>query len=316
MVSEPIKVLLVDDEPTVISLMESILEGHDEYVLDVASNGEDALSKIRSCKPDLLITDLMMPRMSGERLAEEALKLQPDLTIVVATGNGTLHGAVNLMKAGVFDYLTKPFQVNAFLASVERAAENIRWAPLSKDSQAIVGSLMTALETKDPYLKNHSSRVAAFSRQLSFDVGLHLREAILVERAAMVHDLGKIGVAEPILNKNGPLTHEELAQVKKHPIYSAEIIRPLKEFKDCIREVLHHHERIDGRGYPEGLRGDAIPVGARIIAVCDSYDAMASDRPYRDGMPARKIRANLLEARGTQLEADFVNTFLKRVDET
>lgn len=315
MANEPIKVLVVDDEPTMLSLMQSILEGQEGYSVDAAADGEEALSKVRSNPPDLLVTDLKMPRLSGERLTVEALRIQPDLTVVVSTGNGTLQGAVELMKAGVFDYLTKPFQVNAFLASVGRAAEKIRWAPLSKDSQAIIGSLMTALETKDPYLKNHSSRVAAFSRQLSLDLGLKPRDAFLIERAALVHDLGKIGVPESVLHKNGPLTPDEFAQIRRHPVYSAEIIRPLKEFKECIREVYHHHERLDGTGYPDGLRGEEIPLGAKVISVCDSYDAMASDRPYRPRMSTAKICKNLLDARGTQLEGDLVDTFLRRVDE-
>ncbi len=314
MVKQPVKILIADDEPTMLSLMRSILEGHDDYFLDLASNGVEALQKVRECKPDLLITDLKMPRMSGENLTEEALKLQPDLTVLVATGNGTLHGAVNLMRAGIFDYITKPFHVGDFLQSVDRAVNKIRTTPLSKDSLAIIGALMTALETKDPYLKNHSSRVASLSHQLGLDLGLSGRDAFLVERAALVHDLGKIGIPEHILHKTGPLTPEEFEQVKKHPIYSAEIIRPLKEFRECIREVHHHHERLDGKGYPDGIAGDEIPVGARIIAVCDAHDAMASDRPYRSGMPASVIRTNLLAARGTQLEGDFVDMFLKRTE--
>lgn len=316
MANDPIKVLLVDDEASLRALMRACLEDREGFLVDAAANGEEALHKVQSSPPDLLITDLKMPRLSGERLAEEALRLQPDMTVVVATGNGTLRGAVSLMKAGVFDYLTKPFQVSEFLATVDKAAEKIRWAPLSGDSQAMIRSLMAALETKDPYLKNHSSRVASFARQLALDLGLSLRDALLIERAGLVHDLGKIGVPENVLHKNGPLTPEEFDQIKKHPVYSAEIIRPLKELKECVLEVLHHHERLDGKGYPSGLKGNDIPIGARIISVCDSYDAMASDRPYRTGMSPEKIRRNLLEARGTQLEGDFVDTFLKRVDET
>lgn len=311
---DPIKILLVDDEPVVLGLMKSAMEGQESYAVDSASNGEEALAKIRKCPPDLLITDLMMPKLNGERLLEEARKIKPDLTVVVATGNGTLSCAVRLMKDGVFDFLTKPFQVDELLVSIERAVEKIRWSPLSRDSQAIVGSLMAALETKDPYLKNHSSRVAAYSRQLTLDLGLSFREALLIERAGLVHDLGKIGISESVLHKTGALTAEEFEQIKRHPIFSADIIRPLKELQGCLREVYHHHERIDGKGYPDRLKGDEIPVGARIIAVCDSYDAMASDRPYRPGMPAARIRQILLDARGTQLEGDFVDAFLKRMD--
>ena len=141
-----------------------------------------------------------------------------------------------------------------------------------------------------------------------------MREATVIERAALVHDLGKIGVPEPILQKTGPLTREEFEQMKRHPICSAEIVRPLKEFKSCLSAIYHHHERIDGQGYPDGLRGGEIPVGARIISVCDAHDAMASDRPYRSRLAPHEVRANLLAVRGTQLEAEFVEVFLKGMD--
>ncbi|MBI4603669.1 MAG: response regulator [Planctomycetes bacterium] len=312
MVNAPVKILIAEDEPTMLSLMSTILEGQEGCVLRVAANGEEALERVRGEHPDLLITDLKMPRMGGEELTSRALSLQPDLTILVATGNGTLESAVDLMKRGVFDYITKPFDVDDFLTRVGRAVEKVRMMPLSPDSQAIIGSLMRALETKDPYLKNHSSRVASLARQLGLDLGLSYRDALLVERAGLVHDLGKIGVPEAILNKQGPLTAEEYDQVKRHPIYSADIVRPLKEFKECLREVYHHHERMDGKGYPDGLAGEDIPLGARILSVCDTYDAMASDRPYRSGLPEETIRAKLLEARGSHLEGDFVDVFLKR----
>jgi putative two-component system response regulator len=173
---------------------------------------------------------------------------------------------------------------------------------------------MMALETKDPYLRNHSNRVALLSKELSLAAGLPEEEALVVERAALVHDLGKIGVPEVILHKPGPLTREEFEYIKKHPVYSAEIIRPLKAFAPCVHHVYHHHERIDGSGYPEGLKGNDIPLGARIIAVCDAHDAMASDRPYRPALTPDTILRNLLAARGTHLDGDLVDLFLSKVN--
>lgn len=307
-----VKILIADDEPTMLSLMRAILAGEEGCTLYVAQNGEEALAKVRVLHPDIVITDLKMPRMCGEDLTTRALLLQPDLTVLVATGNGTLPGAVNLMREGAYDYITKPFLVEEFLKRVQRAVRKVRTEPLSRTAQAMIASLLAALEAKDPYLRNHSSRVAQMSLDLSLALGLGRRQALMIERAAIVHDLGKIGIAEAILNKPGSLTNEEMAEIKKHPVRSVEIIEPLKEFKECVPDVLHHHERIDGSGYPEGLKGDEIPVGARIIAVCDAFDAMASARPYRSGLPLTEIRRRLLEARGTQLEQDFVDTFLRR----
>ena len=164
---EPVKVLIADDEPTVLSLMRSVLEERGGCTLNLARNGAEALEKPRALTPDLLITDLRMPRMSGEQLTTEALRARPDLTILITTGNATLDGAVKLMKEGVFDFITKPFLVDDFLRSVDRAVERIRAVPMSRDSLAVISSLMTALETKDPYLKDHSSRVARLSRDAS-----------------------------------------------------------------------------------------------------------------------------------------------------
>jgi putative two-component system response regulator len=309
------RILIADDELTMLSLMSSILEDSGRFVVTRARDGEEALARIGQEAPDLLITDLRMPRMGGETLTSRALALRPDLTILVTTGNGTIDGAVSLMKQGVCDFITKPFAVDDFLDRVQRAVEKVRMEPLSPASQAMVTSLLIALERKDPYIKNHSSRVAAHAGQLSRDLGFGQRESLLIERAGLVHDLGKIGVSERILNKEGPLDAGELEQIKKHPIYSADIIGPLKELRECLRDVYHHHERIDGKGYPDGLVGEAIPIGARVIAVCDAYDAMASARSYRGALPPDEVRRRLIAARGTQLEGDFVDTFLKRLTE-
>jgi putative two-component system response regulator len=311
MLNEPVKILAVDDEPLMRSLIGSIFGCRTDCRLEVASDGAEGLSKLFGLHPHLLITDLKMPELGGEALTERALEFDPDMTILVMTANASLEGAVKLMKRGVFDYVTKPILVDDFIATVDRAIEKIRLLPMSRDSLAIVGSLMTALETKDPYLKNHSSRVAEMTRQLSLDLGFSTREALFFERAALVHDLGKIGVPETILNKKGPLTREEFELVKKHPGFSAAIIEPLKEFRDCVREVYHHHERIDGTGYPDRISGKEIPIGARIISVCDAFDAMASHRPYRPALTEGVIHANLLEGRGKQLDGDVVDVFLK-----
>jgi len=309
---EAVKILIADDEPTILSLLRNVLEERKDCTLTLASDGEDALRKLRQTEPDLLITDLKMPRMGGEDLTRQALAVRPDLTVIILTGNGTLENAVRLMKEGVFDYVTKPFQVTDFMGAVDRAIGRVRSAFLSGDSQAILGSLMKALETKDAYLKNHSGRVADLAQKLCLDLGLDRKKALLVKRAALAHDLGKIGIPETILNKPGPLTEEEYCQVKKHPGYSVEIVRPLKEFQGCLRDIYHHHEHFDGKGYPDGISGDDIPLGGRIIAVCDAFDAMASDRSYRKALPQAAVLAVLREGRGHQFDPNITDEFMKR----
>jgi len=153
--------------------------------------------------------------------------------------------------------------------------------------------------------------VAEMAHRLSLDLGFSARDAFLVKRAGLVHDLGKIGIPESILNKPGPLTREEYSIVQRHSAYSARIIEPLQEFRECIDVVSHHHEHFDGSGYPAGASGQDIPFGARIIAVCDAYDAMASDRSYRRALPREEIEAQLSEGRGKQFDPEIVDTLLK-----
>jgi putative nucleotidyltransferase with HDIG domain len=195
---------------------------------------------------------------------------------------------------------------------VDRAIARVHSLSVSKDSLAIISTLLKVLETKDPYLRDHSTRVAALASRLAQDIGLSWLETQHIDRASLVHDLGKIGVPETILNKPGPLTPEEYDQVKKHPVYSAFIVRDLKEFRDCVHYVYHHHERFDGGGYPDGLAGKDIPLGARVIAVCDAYDAMSSNRPYRSALSSQAVHWNLVEARGRHLDGELVDVFLER----
>ena len=306
-----IKVLLADDEPTLLSLLSKLLEEQDDYSLELATNGQEALKKFQEQDPDLLITDLKMPRLSGEDLTRKALCSRPDLTVLVITGNGSINSAVRLMKDGVFDYITKPFQLSQFSSTVERATRKIRSAPMIEDRLGVITALMNALEAKDPYLKNHSQRVAKLAYGLSVAMGIPARRAATIRRAGLVHDLGKIGVSETILNKAGRLSPEEFSAIRKHPIHSVRILEPLVEFRACIPDVYHHHEWFDGSGYPGGISGHDIPIGARIICVCDAYDAMASDRSYRAALPEEVIWRKLVENSGIQFDGDVVEAFLK-----
>jgi putative two-component system response regulator len=310
---ESVNVLIADDEPLVLGLMESILSERSDCRLTLARDGAEALRKFLEVGPDLLITDLLMPILSGEDLAIRALDARPETMVLVVTGNGSVESAVKLVKEGVFDYITKPFRIEEFTRKVDRAIEGIRSGEESLESHAIVTSLMAALEAKDAHLKNHSARVAKLSQALGNDLGLSRQDVRRLYRAGLVHDLGKIGVAEAILNKPGPLLPLEFEEIKKHPLYSTNIVRPLKEFRDCIRDVYHHHERFDGKGYPSGLAGHDIPLGSRIIAVCDAFDAMTSDRSYRRAVSADEAAAILLSGRGGQFDPSIVDLFIEKL---
>ncbi|GEM_PF-6616880 len=192
--------------------------------------------------------------------------------------------------------------------SRQRAADRVR-----QDVVAMVDSLAQVLEVRDPYTAGHSIRVAAFSLVVARGLGLDERQMAILEHGAALHDVGKIAIRREVLNKGGVLTDDEFEHIKMHPVIAREILEPVAEFAPVLEVVYHHHERIDGRGYPSGLKGDEIPLLAQIVAVADTFDAMTSDRPYRAGMPAMKALRLMEEVSGTQLNGELVRILAEHV---
>ena len=178
--------------------------------------------------------------------------------------------------------------------------------------QSLLG-LANALEAKDEYTRGHSDRVAALARRLALEAGLAVREADVIAQSGLLHDLGKIGVPERVLKKPGPLTEEELALMRRHPLTGAQIVAPLEFFADGALIVRHHHERVDGSGYPDGLSGEAIPIGARIVAVADVYDALTSERPYRRALAHTVVLEQLAIEAGRTLDSRLTRLFTDMV---
>ena len=315
MAEETLKFLVAEDEPAVQSFLCAVLEEQDHRNVAVALDGQDALQKIRAIRPDILITDIKMPRMDGEELSRKALELVPDLTILVTTGNATIESAVRMMKSGIYDFITKPFSIETLVASIDRSVERSRSLAELHGVREVIEALMAALESKDVYLRGHSRRVSLLCGAMAGYLGWPRKRVRLLEYAALVHDIGKIGVREQILSKNGPLSPDEFAQIRRHPVYSRDILRPVVYLQDALPDVYHHHERWTGGGYPEGIAGEAIPIGARIIAVCDAYDAMATDRAYRAAMSETEVLDALRRGRGTQFDPAIVDLFFEHFDQ-
>lgn len=224
-----------------------------------------------------------------------------------------MNGTIDLLRRGVADVVMKPFSIPDLTERIDRAISKSRAGRERSQAKATVAALLAALEAKDPYLRGHSERVSSLAPSLGRLAGVEESSIGTLAWAALVHDLGKIGVRESVLNKPGKLTDEEYAEVKKHPVLSAEIVRPIAHLQggeDALNAVYHHHERIDGRGYPDGISGDEIPLFARIIAVCDCWDALIGDRPYRAALPPAEAREILYRARHDQLDARLVDLFL------
>ena len=203
-------------------------------------------------------------------------------------------------------------RLNAAYQQSLRYAEDVRalYQQLQRGIYQSLLGLANALEAKDVYTRGHSERVGAMSRRLALKLGLSAAEAEIVARAGLLHDIGKIGVPEAILRKPGPLSPDEWAQMRGHPVIGAQIVAPFEFFTVGATMIRHHHERMDGSGYPDGLRAQAIPLGARIVAVADVYDALTSDRPYRPAMSPREACINLEAEAGASLDEEVVMVFL------
>jgi putative nucleotidyltransferase with HDIG domain len=184
---------------------------------------------------------------------------------------------------------------------------------LRENVVTMVDSLAQALEARDPYTAGHSVRVAEFSVMIGEELGLSTLELEVLRHGATLHDIGKIAVKQEVLHKPGRLTDDEYEHIKIHPVVGREILEPIEDFQAMLDLVYYHHERIDGRGYPEGLAGEDIPLLAQIVAVADTYDAMTSDRPYRQGMHPERALAIMAEVSGTQLNTEFVSILARRV---
>jgi HD-GYP domain-containing protein (c-di-GMP phosphodiesterase class II) len=203
-------------------------------------------------------------------------------------------------------------RLNAAYQQALRYAEDVRalYQQLQRGIYQSLLGLANALEAKDVYTRGHSERVGASGRRLAIALGLPASEVEIVARAGLLHDIGKIGIPESVLRKAGPLTPDEWTLMRCHPVIGAQIVAPFEFFTAGAVVIRHHHERVDGSGYPDGLVGDAIPIGARIVAVADVYDALTSDRPYRPAMSADEAFAHLRAQAGQGLDEDIVSTFL------
>jgi putative two-component system response regulator len=244
--------------------------------------------------------------------------------------------AVEAMKLGAYDYVIKPFDVNMVVTSVHRALERrqlrlenkeyhdrLEEKVLEKTAELVemnaqlrhlflntVQSLVHTLEAKDKYTEGHSRRVAKMAETMAKHLRFTDSQLERIHLAAILHDIGKIGVREACLNKPGRLTPAEYDEVKQHPLISERILKPIEALEDILPNIRHHHERFDGKGYPSGLRGTDIPIGSRILSVADSYDAMTSDRPYRRALSVHETLEELKRNTGTQFDPELVTLFL------
>ena len=327
-----VRLLVVDDEEFIRAIIRERME-IEGFSVDEAQNGRQALAKLGTGDYSVLLTDIRMPEMDGITLLREASHRFPDTAWIVMTAYAELETAVAAMKHGAFDCILKPFSFDVLFVTIRNALRKKAMERELHDYQVnlesrvkeqtelinkvyvrSINALVRALEAKDFYTRGHSQRVTLYSVAIGKNMGLPPDRLGNLRRAAILHDLGKIGVREAILNKPGRLTDEETREVGRHPEVATQILSPIPFFRELLPAILHHHERFDGLGYPGKIRGKEIPLDSRIMAVCDAYDAMTSDRAYRAALPARDAAAEILRCSGTQFDPEIVSIFLSVQD--
>jgi response regulator RpfG family c-di-GMP phosphodiesterase len=324
-----LRVLVVDDEEFLRSIVRERLE-ISGYSVEEASNGNEALAMLESGGPyDVLLTDIRMPVMDGITLLGAWGKRSPGTAGIVMSANAELDTAVHVLKMGACDFITKPFNFDVLLLTIENARRKkdlerqlddyrANLEEKVKEQTDIINSMyvrsidamIKALEAKDFYTRGHSQRVTLYSMAIAVELGVTGQELEDLHRASVLHDLGKIGVREAVLNKPGKLTEEEFAEIVRHPETAVRILEPIPFFHPLLPAILHHHERFDGKGYPSRLAGKNIPLASRIMSIADTFDAMTSTRAYRKALPVADAIAEIRRCSGTQFDPDIVPAFL------
>jgi response regulator RpfG family c-di-GMP phosphodiesterase len=335
----PTKILVVDDDEGVRRALARFLAGRG-YRVETAADGREALEKLKSDGVALMLLDIRMPGMSGIDVVPDALEIDPDLAIIMLSALTDATSAAICMQRGAMDYLTKPIELTDLGNAVERALrkrdtmiqnrqisdwlkEEVRQRTeelqrerqkLEQLSVATLEALINALEAKDRYLSGHSARVSALAATIAHELGLPEDEVERVRMAGRLHDLGKIGIREEVLNKRGPLTEEEYRHVQEHVVIGSQILAPLKHLGPVVDYVRGHHEHWDGTGYPDGLAGEAIPLGARIICAAEIYDALTTSRPYQETMTPEQATERMRSLVGKVIDPKVMEALSRAVE--
>src|SRR5579859_7983877 len=275
-------ILVADDQPANRELLEELLMAHGFTVISVADGGE-VIQELSRTQIDLVLMDVMMPHLTGFQACEK-IKDNPDtalIPIILITALSDRQDRIEGIKVGADDFLTRPVDRTELLARVRSLLRLKQRTDELERAESVLFSLARSIEGKDPYTHGHCERLADYSARLGAQLGLPEDQITALRRAGIVHDVGKIAVPDAILLKPGRLTSEEWKIIREHPAVGERICAPLKSFRFVLPIIRHHHEKLDGSGYPDGLRSEAIPVTARVLQIVDVYDALTTDRPYK-----------------------------------
>ncbi|MGN0166814.1 MAG: HD-GYP domain-containing protein [Acetatifactor sp.] len=328
-------ILVIDDDASNLKMASRILS-MEKMRVSCMKSGEDAIKFLQNNRPDLILLDVHMPGMDGfETLAAvRKNKATADIPVIFLTADDDSDTETKGLKAGAMDFIKKPFVPEVLLLRVRHTIALIRLQTdlsrevekktqevtaqhekIEKISMQIVKTLSGAIDAKDTYTNGHSTRVAEYSKEIARRAGLSGEAQNDIYMMGLLHDVGKIGIPDAIINKPAKLTDEEYSIIQNHPVMGAKILKNITEFPKLSTGARWHHERYDGKGYPDGISGEDIPMEARIIAIADAYDAMSSRRSYRDVLPQAHIRGEVQKGKGTQFDPVFAEIMLSMIDE-
>jgi len=327
------EILIVDDDVGLSLNLRDILE-EQGYSVAVAHDGQTALTLSREKRLDLAIIDIRLPDMLGDSVINELSGVSPLTEYILMTGYASLESAVEAVRRkNIISYEIKPFDIDRLKFLIDQVAQRkcaeedvLRqktiveertgklqeaYLTLKKAHLESVKVLAEAIDAKDPYTRGHSDRVKKMSLRLALSLGLTEDKLEILEYAALLHDIGKIGINDGILQKSEPLSPEEFQLIQEHPLIGVKIVEGIEFFEEMIPMIRSHHERFDGNGYPDGLIGKAIPLGARIIAISDAFDAMTSLRPHQPLMPLEDVLVEMERGKGRQFDPKILEIFLR-----
>lgn len=342
------KILVIDDEEVIRNLFMDILATNDDYEVVTVATGEEGYQEAMTHDYDLMIVDIMLPGDDGLKIIRHIRNNDPDAVVIVISGASTFENIQEALRIGVFDYITKPFDIDQITFAVRRAISSanlvkankrlmrelsirntvleetiderterlaLTYEHLQNVYMKIITTLVSVIEAKDPYTKSHSENVARYSVAIAKVMGLSLAQIELINKAAKLHDIGKITLHDSVLLKPERLTAEEYEEIKLHPLKAEEILKPLDFLNVAIELIRQHHEKYDGSGYPFGMKGEQIHLGARIMAVADAFDAMTSGRSYKERSLSKEEAAEEVKNNaGGQFDPKVVDAFLRVLD--
>ncbi len=330
------RILIVDDEVLLGDVIAQRLS-HEGYHCITVQNGREALNQFYKENFSLIISDIKMPEMDGIELLKRVKAIDPNMKVIMVTGFPEINLAVDAMRLGAYDFIIKPADLDLIVISVKRALESKRleeeieayhnrleelveertaqlrhaFMMLKRIHLDSVKVLVEAIDAKDPYTRGHSDRVKRMSIKIANYMGFSKERLETLEYGALLHDIGKIGIKDDILQKPGPLSYEEYLHIQEHPLIGVKIVEDVEFFKDKIPMIRHHHERYDGSGYPDGLAGERIPLEARIISIPDAFDAMTSLRPHRGIMSLEDALKEFDKGKGKQFDPNVLEIFIR-----